>query len=1049
MIKIEKVSYKTLRSLSVTDRVNAVQSPGIGNFLMSALTPTQMAELFPDYYRRSLPDVSGFIKAIPSSTSQKKQEFYEEQVQRAVSGDKTGAIFKPGKEGIMDKIKRKASEAMGIPTGRGKPLPPPTLTKSQMDAIEDLKKGNIAVDDPRVKFMSGLTNEQLVKTGIQRVKGDGGKEVFQYTAPQVSEQQAKESLSSGKKGNLARNQAEAYQAARAEGLSDSAARALVANMTGEGLHNPSAFNKDYNSRGEFVHMARGIVQWNPQRSEAIRKQFGKYPNEMSVAEQTKAAIWEMKTNSSYAPTWQTLNDPNASSEEMITKLVRNYERSAFQERDITNRIGKLSSINTTGAQPDPLTGDFTAAQIAAEQKRLQTEQETQRFGSLAEFTSAQLGPQPDVRHATPSGSTDFSSLSQQASRIGQITHPDFNIRNDGKGGMCGVGAHSFAGAMFGDAYFNKGLGGNAHSLSTGNSYFQSSGYYKNPIPPQGDLTDRAYLDSLPVGTVISAEGGGRGLGHVQIKVGPGQWASDFGQGNKVLLQSHGVAYYNQQVHLPNERGEQQLSSRGFPVTSSTAAAESASSNPTPAGAKPEATAPQAEAIQPKITKGPTGGSYRVNMSAFREAVKNDPANPYPGFLIDSASDEQIVEGFNNDERVKAAGVHIGKDGILKVKDTNHPDVKNVLEGAQKSGALKHIEEEKKKVTETKPGEVKPAEAPKAPGPAPQAATPTSTPAPQAPAPAAPTASVSAAPPTPSPEIQQSKEGKGEGSKGFDIERTMAIIRRQESGSFAGDYGADAAKKTKGKMTASGAYQFNNRTWGSVTKQYGIGQEYKRAVDAPRDIQDKLMRARVEDLYNKHGSLEKVLMTHFTGNAAGRMSAKAIAANKGLTGPQYVASIIGKHGPEYDRQRAASNKIAQVAPSVASAPATATVTPPPAMAQDPGERASQFVREQLAKAEPTNKIAGTIPPATNQPSTTVSDLQNLREEMNTKLSEIKGSNQVVSQVQPRTVTDRPNTMMSDIRDMSSVSFRNPTSERAFERSQSVAGASDHYGNGNTS
>lgn len=1039
MIKIEKVSYKTLRSLSVTDRVNAVQSPGIGNFLMSALTPTQMAELFPDYYRRSLPDVSGFIKAIPSSTSQKKQEFYEEQVQRAVSGDKTGAIFKPGKEGIMDKIKRKASEAMGIPTGRGKPLPPPTLTKSQMDAIEDLKKGNIAVDDPRVKFMSGLTNEQLVKTGIQRVKGDGGKEVFQYTAPQVSAEEAEKSLRSGEGGaggTIAQRLAFYRKYAQSKGVDPDLVTGIVMREGGnkEAHHQP--WSNDDPSKSGKPGTAYGDFQLNVGTTVArmgndFQKRHPGVPMDKAHwKEQGTFAIDQIAAGR--VREWMSVSDNGGI--ESISRIGANEWR----------RLAAQAAMSS-----DPITRNYTQDQIANEQKRLQTEQETQRFGSLAEFTSAQLGPQPDVRHATPSGSTDFSSLSQQASRIGQITHPDFNIRNDGKGGMCGVGAHSFAGAMFGDAYFNKGLGGNAHSLSTGNSYFQSSGYYKNPIPPQGDLTDRAYLDSLPVGTVISAEGGGRGLGHVQIKVGPGQWASDFGQGNKVLLQSHGVAYYNQQVHLPNERGEQQLSSRGFPVTSSTAAAESASSNPTPAGAKPEATAPQAEAIQPKITKGPTGGSYRVNMSAFREAVKNDPANPYPGFVIDSASDEQIVEGFNNDERVKAAGVHIGKDGILKVKDTNHPDVKNVLEGAQKSGALKHIEEEKKKVTETKPGEVKPAEAPKAPGPAPQAATPTSTPAPQAPAPAAPTASVSAAPPTPSPEIQQSKEGKGEGSKGFDIERTMAIIRRQESGSFAGDYGADAAKKTKGKMTASGAYQFNNRTWGSVTKQYGIGQEYKRAVDAPRDIQDKLMRARVEDLYNKHGSLEKVLMTHFTGNAAGRMSAKAIAANKGLTGPQYVASIIGKHGPEYDRQRAASNKIAQVAPSVASAPATATVTPPPAMAQDPGERASQFVREQLAKAEPTNKIAGTIPPATNQPSTTVSDLQNLREEMNTKLSEIKGSNQVVSQVQPRTVTDRPNTMMSDIRDMSSVSFRNPTSERAFERSQSVAGASDHYGNGNTS
>lgn len=140
-------------------------------------------------------------------------------------------------------------------------------------------------------------------------------------------------------GNLKENQQEAYKAAKAEGLSDTAARALVANMSGEGLKNPSAFNKDYNSRGEFVHMARGIVQWDPERSEAIKATFGKYPNEMTVAEQTKAAIWEMKNNKRYAETWQTLNNPQASSGQMIDKLVRNYERPANPDKDVQTRMG--------------------------------------------------------------------------------------------------------------------------------------------------------------------------------------------------------------------------------------------------------------------------------------------------------------------------------------------------------------------------------------------------------------------------------------------------------------------------------------------------------------------------------------------------------------------------------------------------------------------------------------------------------------------------------------------------------------------------------------
>ena len=86
------------------------------------------------------------------------------------------------------------------------------------------------------------------------------------------------------KGALAANQKEAYAAALKEGLSPTAARALVANMSGEGLAVP----KDYHWDGS--HMASGIVQWDPTRSAAIKNKFGAMPHQLSVADQTRAAI---------------------------------------------------------------------------------------------------------------------------------------------------------------------------------------------------------------------------------------------------------------------------------------------------------------------------------------------------------------------------------------------------------------------------------------------------------------------------------------------------------------------------------------------------------------------------------------------------------------------------------------------------------------------------------------------------------------------------------------------------------------------------------------
>jgi hypothetical protein len=147
-----------------------------------------------------------------------------------------------------------------------------------------------------------------------------------------------------KNGNLTSNQREAYQAAKAEGLNDTAARALVANMTGEGLAVPH----DYHWDGK--HFSQGIVQWDPSRSNAIKAQFGKLPRDMSVAEQTKAAIWEINNNPRFASTKAAMagTDPNA----MIDKLVRNYESPSNPGLHVGERIGTYNRLPGLDVKPD-------------------------------------------------------------------------------------------------------------------------------------------------------------------------------------------------------------------------------------------------------------------------------------------------------------------------------------------------------------------------------------------------------------------------------------------------------------------------------------------------------------------------------------------------------------------------------------------------------------------------------------------------------------------------------------------------------------------------
>jgi hypothetical protein len=171
------------------------------------------------------------------------------------------------------------------------------------------------------------------------------------------------------RGNLSANQKEAYNAARAEGLSDTAARALVANMSGEALAKPGDVHPDP-SRSNPNQKAHGIVQWDDTRAEAIKKQFGKYPQDMTVAEQTKAAIWEIKNNPSYAKTWQALQGSDRHA--MIGALVENYERPLDTAGAIATRTKFYNGLpesfdakQETGkfGKPDMAFGDSTAHRL--------------------------------------------------------------------------------------------------------------------------------------------------------------------------------------------------------------------------------------------------------------------------------------------------------------------------------------------------------------------------------------------------------------------------------------------------------------------------------------------------------------------------------------------------------------------------------------------------------------------------------------------------------------------------------------------------------------
>lgn len=123
----------------------------------------------------------------------------------------------------------------------------------------------------------------------------------------------------------------------------------------------------------------------------------------------------------------------------------------------------------------------------------------------------------------------------------------------------------------------------------------------------------------------------------------------------------------------------------------------------------------------------------------------------------------------------------------------------------------------------------------------------------------------------------------------EVEQILSTIRTRES---SGNYNAQNSAST-----ASGAYQFIDSTWKGLTKKYGMGQEFGKAKLAPKEIQDAIARAYVEDILKQAGGdVSKVPLAWYTGNIQGNLGGAKIA-----DGHPGVSEYQSKWMGEYNKQ----------------------------------------------------------------------------------------------------------------------------------------------------
>ena len=236
-LKEMSVDYKKLLKLVPSERAAAAES-GLINNMISALTPGQLVNLFPRYYREKLPDVGNVNR-------------YSSGLDVALSGGTNlgyrnrNADYPEGPN--IDKMKAKLVES-GI----------------NVQGIYDTVGKGILKNDPRIKFLSSLPSDKLKELGFEEFQDENGKTLIKAQPINVPEDVANGkgigSVGSGMDLPVDRRKELVFNAVlgqlKAEGFEAVDIRGVAAMLAGqpeqESGYNPTAQHDKDSRTGEYT-----------------------------------------------------------------------------------------------------------------------------------------------------------------------------------------------------------------------------------------------------------------------------------------------------------------------------------------------------------------------------------------------------------------------------------------------------------------------------------------------------------------------------------------------------------------------------------------------------------------------------------------------------------------------------------------------------------------------------------------------------------------------------------------------------------------------------
>jgi len=416
------VDFKSLMSIPVGDRARAASlNQDFLQSILNALTPIQIAKAFPDYYRRSLPDITNFLTSYI-------------QTRNGGTYNQTGG----GDGGYTAAGYDQGNNVNGSARPRGAPEPTikemkEKLLKSGIDVdstYATLNQGAILEGDDRYDYLKTMSDDELKAVGMQRSQDENGKTLIQLLpteASALSDQEVMKRASdkfvpgtTGLEGRAALAK-QAYDAFVEAGLSDKQARAAVAEVNRENSLSPKYM---FGTHTEMAAQAGGrtnygMFSWgDPSRV----KNFKAYMQENGVMDpagnllvdnntylkqQAKFAVQEMQ---GYESGRKFLENKDVSSDDATNLLGRyigwdmagrRHDASASYDRlregrkiidEVNEKMGKILPSNPTDAQ-------IEEARKILEQKEREGQSEAlirQQFNQ-ASPTSSEAIPDPEGR----------------------------------------------------------------------------------------------------------------------------------------------------------------------------------------------------------------------------------------------------------------------------------------------------------------------------------------------------------------------------------------------------------------------------------------------------------------------------------------------------------------------------------------------------------------------------------------------------------------------------------------------------------------------------